>query len=95
VVGAVNIFGGSGTVLGAMLGAAMIGILGQSLLRLPISEFWQDAVLGSLILLAVASDTIILGRLRALWARGELKSIAKPGSTTAPLPTRPEEVASR
>jgi hypothetical protein len=29
----------------------------------------RDAVLGLLILLAVASDSIILGRLRALWIR--------------------------
>ena len=78
VVGAVNIFGGSGTVLGAMLGAIMIGTLDQSLLRLQISEFWRDAILGLLILLAVASDAIILGRLRRLWARTELKLITDP-----------------
>ena len=34
VVGGVNIFGGSGTVMGAMLGAIMIGTLEQSLFRL-------------------------------------------------------------
>ena len=35
-------------------------------------------MLGLLILLAVASDAVILGRLRKLWARTELKLIAKP-----------------
>lgn len=89
VVGAVNIFGGSGTVLGAMLGAVIIGLLDQSLLRLQISEFWRDAVLGLMILLAVASDAVILGRLRKLWARTELKMIDK--APTPPLSTRPEE----
>ena len=74
VVGGVNIFGGSGTVVGAMLGAVMLGILEQSLLRLQISEFWRDALLGLLILLAVASDAVILRRLRALWGHAELKS---------------------
>jgi rhamnose transport system permease protein len=78
VVGGVNIFGGSGTVMGAMLGAVMIGILEQSLFRLQISEFWRDALLGLLILLAVASDAIILQRLRALWSRADLKLIAAP-----------------
>ena len=77
VVGGVNIFGGSGTVMGAMLGAIMIGILEQSLFRLQISEFWRDALLGLLILLAVASDAIILQRLRALWGRADLKLVAK------------------
>ncbi len=95
VVGAVNIFGGSGTVLGALLGASLIGILSQSLLRLAISEFWQDAVLGFLILAAVASDALILGRLRALWARGELKLLANPAPTASAISNQPEEAASR
>jgi rhamnose transport system permease protein len=69
VVGGVNIFGGSGTVIGAMLGAILIGTLEQSLFRLQISQFWLDALLGLLILLAVTSDSIILRRLRAVWAR--------------------------
>jgi rhamnose transport system permease protein len=83
VVGGVNIFGGSGTVFGAMLGAVLIGTLEQSLFRLQISEFWRDALLGLLILLAVASDAVILRRLRAVWARTELKFIAKSASPPA------------
>jgi rhamnose transport system permease protein len=87
VVGGVNIFGGSGTIFGSMLGAVMIGTLEQSLFRLQISEFWRDAILGLLILLAVASDAVILNRLRLLWARTDLKLIAKP----ATLPAREGE----
>jgi rhamnose transport system permease protein len=68
VVGGVNTFGGSGTVVGALLGAALIELLGQGLIRwLGISEFWRDAILGLLILLAVASDAVIMGWLRRLW----------------------------
>ena len=59
-----------------MLGAVMIGTLEQSLFRLQINQFWLDALLGLLILLAVASDTLILRRLRALWARTELRLVA-------------------
>ncbi len=70
VVGGVNIFGGSGSMIGAFLGAVLIDLLQQSIIRLPgISEFVRDAFLGLLILLAVASDKVILGRLRALAAR--------------------------
>jgi rhamnose transport system permease protein len=75
VVGGVNIFGGSGSMIGAMLGAVIIGTLEQSLIRLNISEFSKDALLGLFILLAVASDAVILNRLRNLWARGELKLV--------------------
>ena len=77
VVGGVNVFGGSGTVTGAMLGAVMIGTLEQSLFRLGISEFWLDAVLGLLILLAVASDAVILQRLRQLWGGAELRLVGE------------------
>lgn len=82
VVGGVNVFGGSGRVTGAMLGAIMIGILEQSLFRLGISEFWRDALLGLLILLAVASDAVILQRLNQLWARTELKRLETPASAS-------------
>jgi rhamnose transport system permease protein len=81
VVGGVNIFGGSGRITGAMLGGILIGTLEQSLLRLDISEFWHDALQGLLILLAVASDAVILQRLRLLWARSELKLVNSPGAT--------------
>jgi rhamnose transport system permease protein len=70
VVGGVTTFGGSGTMIGAMLGAVVIGTLDQSLIRMNISEFVKDALLGLFILLAVASDALILNRLRDLWARG-------------------------
>ncbi len=70
VVGGVNIFGGSGSMLGALLGTVLIATLEQSLLRwAQISEFWRDAILGLLILLAIATDAVILERLRAIWAR--------------------------
>jgi rhamnose transport system permease protein len=92
VVGGVNVFGGSGTIVGAMLGAIMLGILEQSLFRLQISEFWRDALLGLLILLAVASDALILQKLRAIWGRAELKFAAQ--APPAVLQTEKESVDS-
>ena len=75
VVGGVNIFGGIGTMFGALLGTVMIATLEQSLLRWAIvSEFWRDALLGLLILLAVATDSVILNRLRKFWAHKDLQA---------------------
>ena len=66
VVGGVNIFGGSGSVLGVLLGATLIDLLQTSLVRWPlVSEFWRDAVLGMLILLAVVTDTVMSRRVLA------------------------------
>jgi rhamnose transport system permease protein len=74
VVGGVNIFGGSGTALGALLGAILIDLIDNSLIRwAEISEFWRDALLGLLILIAVATDAVIMNRLRALWSRSGLQ----------------------
>ena len=51
VVGGVSTLGGSGTIMGAFLGAVLIAVLDQSLVRVEqISEFWRDAILGALIL---------------------------------------------
>lgn len=63
VVGGVNIFGGSGTAFGALLGTILTSTIEQSLIRMRINEFWKDALLGVLILAAVTTDTIILKRL--------------------------------
>jgi len=70
VVGGVNIFGGSGSILGATLGAVLIDLLENSLIRwLQISEFWRDALLGLLILASVATDSIFMKRIRLYWAK--------------------------
>ncbi len=74
VVGGANIFGGSGSMFGALLGAILIDLIDNSLIRWPeISQFWRDALLGMLILLAVAADAVIMNRLRDLWARRGLE----------------------
>jgi rhamnose transport system permease protein len=70
VVGGVNIFGGSGSMVGVLLGAILVVLVDQGLIRwAAVSEFLRDALLGLLILFAVASDKIVLERLRLIWAR--------------------------
>jgi rhamnose transport system permease protein len=62
VVGGVAITGGVGTVLGALLGAALLKTIGVSLSALSVPEFWQQAVNGALLLLAIAVDKVINDR---------------------------------
>lgn len=62
VVGGVNIFGGSGTVVGAGLGALFLAIIANSLSLLRLSQFWIQAVYGLVILLAVALDAALVRR---------------------------------
>ncbi len=79
VVGGVNIFGGSGTVIGALIGAILVDLIDTSLVRWQlVSEFWREAVLGALILIAVATDTIMMRRLTALrQAREHRKAVSE------------------
>jgi rhamnose transport system permease protein len=70
VVGGVNIFGGSGSVVGAALGAVFLGLIANGLTLLRLSQFWLQAIYGAVILVAVAADAIIVRRmLRAATAR--------------------------
>ena len=60
VVGGVNIFGGSGSILGVVLGTVLVDTIDNSLTRWAVvSEFWRDALLGILIMLSVTADTMM------------------------------------
>lgn len=59
VIGGTNVFGGSGTVLGTMLGSLLLGTINVALSVLGVASTWQLAVYGFVILLAVTVDAII------------------------------------
>ncbi|WP_299694726.1 ABC transporter permease [uncultured Tateyamaria sp.] len=54
VIGGVSIMGGIGTVVGALLGALFLGIIKNALPVVDISPFWQLAISGAAIIIAVA-----------------------------------------
>lgn len=62
VVGGVAIFGGSGTVVGAALGALLLNTINQALVASRISAFWNMAIAGALLLAAIAFDRWLLLR---------------------------------
>ena len=63
VVGGVAIFGGSGSVIGAALGALLLATISSALYVLGISPFWDQAIWGLLLIVAIAMDKAISGRL--------------------------------
>ncbi|WP_322891894.1 MULTISPECIES: ABC transporter permease [unclassified Yoonia] len=53
VIGGIAIVGGAGSVIGAVLGALFLGIINNALPVIGISPFWQMAISGSAIVIAV------------------------------------------
>ncbi len=58
VIGGANLMGGTGTAFGAVVGAALIEVIRNSLILLGISTFWQGTFVGSFIIIAVLFDRL-------------------------------------
>lgn len=59
VIGGVSIVGGSGTVLGVILGAVFLGIVNNALTVINLSPFYQMAIQGFVILAAIITNTLV------------------------------------
>jgi rhamnose transport system permease protein len=62
VIGGVAIFGGSGTVWGAAIGAVLLVTINRALPIIGIPDFWQRAVVGALIIGAIVLDRVLADR---------------------------------
>jgi rhamnose transport system permease protein len=62
VIGGVNVFGGSGTVLGVVFGCLLLGMVNVALPILEVSAHWQLALYGLAILAAAGVDSLIQRR---------------------------------
>jgi rhamnose transport system permease protein len=69
VIGGVNVFGGSGTVLGATLGAVLVATISDGFTLLRISEFWKIFFEGTAIVVAVTFDALFKQRLQDVLRR--------------------------
>ena len=56
VIGGISLAGGRGTILGAVVGSLLMGILRNGLVLLNVSAYWQEVAIGVVILLAVILD---------------------------------------
>lgn len=64
VIGGVSMSGGVGTVLSALLGATLMGVLNNGLVLLGVSAFWQQIVIGTVIILAVLMDRVRISSMK-------------------------------
>jgi rhamnose transport system permease protein len=69
VVGGVAIFGGSGSAVGAAVGALLLSSITSALNVLGISQLWLEAISGFLLLVAITLDRVISLRLQAALRR--------------------------
>ena len=58
VVGGTAITGGRGTLVGTVLGVVLLGAIGPALTFLGVSAYWERAIQGAIILIAVAADAL-------------------------------------
>ncbi len=56
IIGGTSLFGGTGTVIGSLVGATIIRVLSNALVILGISAYWQEVCIGIIIIAAVAMD---------------------------------------
>ncbi|MDX0679005.1 ABC transporter permease [Sinorhizobium medicae] len=59
VIGGASLNGGSGTILGAILGIALLSVVTSSLILLDVSVYWQDMIKGCILLAAVSIDHML------------------------------------
>jgi rhamnose transport system permease protein len=69
VVGGVAITGGVGTVYGAALGALLLTTITSALVVLKVNPFWQQAITGALLLLAISVDRLLALRVARILRR--------------------------
>ena len=69
VIGGVSIAGGSGTIIGVVLGAFFMGIVYNALTMINVSPFWQMAIQGFIILFAIIINTVMDKRNQQLMLR--------------------------
>jgi ribose transport system permease protein len=56
VIGGTSLAGGEGSVLGSLIGAALMAVIKNALILLGVNVYWQSVVIGTVIILAVGLD---------------------------------------
>lgn len=89
ILGGTSLLGGQGTVIGAFIGAIIVGVLNNGLNLLGVQSFWQTVSLGVVLVLAVGLDAVLRRDKVAVRIRRRDRP-AEPGAAgSPPVPERP------
>jgi ribose transport system permease protein len=58
VIGGTSLMGGEGSVVGVLIGAVIMGVIRNGLVLLQISPYWQELIIGAIIVLAAVLDIV-------------------------------------
>lgn len=58
VLGGVNIAGGFGSIFNVVVGVLLLAITYNGLILMKVSSYWQNIIVGAIMLIAIAADTI-------------------------------------
>ncbi|RPJ02139.1 MAG: ABC transporter permease [Chloroflexi bacterium] len=64
VIGGTSLFGGEGGIFGTVVGAVLIGVLTNGLVLMQVQTYYQQIILGAIIVFAVAFDRFIKSKRR-------------------------------
>jgi ribose/xylose/arabinose/galactoside ABC-type transport system permease subunit len=64
IIGGVSLFGGSGSIVGTLIGCMFLTVLENGMIMAHISGYWQQAVVGLIIVLAIVIDLLRKGELK-------------------------------
>jgi len=58
VIGGASLLGGSGSILGVIIGASIIGVIQNGLVLMKVSSYWQTLIIGCIIILAAVQGRV-------------------------------------
>lgn len=58
VIGGTSLAGGAGSVVGVLIGAAIMGVIRNGLVLMRVSAYWQTAIMGLIVILAAVIDRV-------------------------------------
>lgn len=75
VIGGVSIWGGSGSVFGAAIGAVVLATINNGLVLLQVEEYYRLLIQGAAIVVAVAIDAIVQRRVHSVTTRRKIMEV--------------------